>query len=150
MGRKGILGTGQRPGGERALLDHELGRSVGGEESEEKPKDTMEAGEGQHGGRAALVPGALWWSSGLNLILSQPHHKAARNSVKKKNKVSPLLAPKGKLRPRERLRFTQGHAAGRSSMNRSPLTHDLIIKSNHSSLLSSSTHPKLGYQDVPM
>ena len=54
VGRKGILGRGQRPGGERALLDHEWGRSVGGEESEEKPKDTMEAGEGQHGGRAAL------------------------------------------------------------------------------------------------
>ena len=77
----------------------------------------MEAGEGQHGGRAASVPGVLWWSSGLNLILSQPHHKAAMNSVKKKNKISPLLAPKGKLRPRERLRCTQGHVAGRSSVN---------------------------------
>ena len=62
-------------------------------------------------GKGSLVPGALWWSSGLNLILSQPHRKAARNSVKKKNKVSALLAPKGKLKPRERLRFTQGHAA---------------------------------------
>ena len=52
-------------------------------------------------GKGSLVPGALWWSSGLNLILSQPHRKAARNSVKKKNKVSALLAPKGKLKPRE-------------------------------------------------
>ena len=89
-GRKGILGRGQRPGGESALLDREWGRNVGGEESEEKPRDTMEAGEGQHGGWAASVPGALCWSSGLNLILSQPHHEAARNSVKKKTK--PVLS----------------------------------------------------------
>ena len=49
-GRKGILRRGQRPGGEKCPLDREWGRNVGGEESGEKPKDTMEAGEGKHGG----------------------------------------------------------------------------------------------------
>ena len=33
--------------------------------------------------------------------------------------------------------------------NLSPLTNDLIIRSNHSSLLASSAHPKMGCQDDP-
>lgn len=84
------------------------------------------------------------------VVLSQLHHRLPETNALRNSTVSPLLVPKEKLTPRERWTLAQGHVAGRSSVNvrTSAPNYDLIIRPNHSLLLTSSVQPELRYQGI--